>query len=312
MTQDTIDTNKFYVDDSEANLRLDKLLSNRFNNKSRSYFQYLIENKSVLVNGKNVKKRMLVKPNDEIELFFIATKEIDLTPEAIFIDILFEDNDIIVINKKAGMVVHPAPGNWSGTFVNALLHHCNNLPAPDDNQQYRPGIVHRLDKDTTGVLIAAKSLIAHQKLIEMFSSRMVKKEYLAICLGNMKDTHLSQPIGRHPVKRKEMCITPEGKEAISSFEVLSHNNNMSLVLAKPTTGRTHQIRVHLKHLNMPILGDMVYGSTKSNNYCKIFRQQLHCYKMEITHPTTNKTMIFTAPVPCDMKKFIANFNDISL
>ena len=290
----------------EDGFRIDKVLALRYGERSRTYFQYLIGEKKVLLNDKAVKKKTLVKEGDEISIFFIATPEISLEAENIPLDILYEDEHIIVINKPANLVVHPAAGNWKSTLVNGLIYHCKNLKSQiTDN--IRPGIVHRLDKDTTGIIIAVKTELAHQKMIEMFSQRKVEKTYLALCVGKVKDTTLSAPIARHPVNRKQMAILETGKEAITQFKTLATDGNFSLVLAKPTTGRTHQIRVHLKHLFSPILGDIIYGSKKINDKHQIFSQQLHAYQIKFLHPITLEKMHFQAPIPEKMQIFLEKF-----
>lgn len=296
------------VEEHEENTRIDKLLSDRFQLHSRTYFQYLIEKRSVLINGKQIKKSYLVKPKDEIEIFFIASEEISLEPEDIPINILYEDDKIIVINKPQGMVVHPAPGNWKSTFVNALLHHCKNLPNLD-NEPLRPGIVHRLDKDTSGVLIAAKTLQSHQKLISQFSNREVDKTYIAICYGKVENGIYSFPIARNKKNRKEMTVSDTGKEAITEINTLAVSNEYSLIHAKLHTGRTHQIRVHLKHLNAPIIGDPVYGNQKINKKFNIYQQCLHSWRLKLKHPHLNQEMKWQAPFPENMKKLISQLFD---
>lgn len=305
--KEEIDT--IYVKEEEEGLRIDKLLSLRYEQKSRTYFQFLIENESVLLNGEKVKKRILPKKGDEIEIFFILTKEIDLEPQNIPLDIVYEDDDIIAINKPVGMVVHPAPGNWSGTFVNALLHHCKNLSSLDN---LRPGIVHRLDKETSGILIAAKNENSHRKLINQFSSRKIEKNYLAVCFGSPKNQIISAPIGRHLTKRKEMTVKEDGKEAITEIISLGQKENLSLILARPRTGRTHQIRVHMKHIQAPILGDEVYGSEKINKKFNVRRQLLHAYSIFFDHPSTNKKIKLEAPLPSDFQEFIDKFGPIKI
>jgi 23S rRNA pseudouridine1911/1915/1917 synthase len=293
-----------FIQENEVGVRLDKVLSTRFGQKSRSYFQYLIENEAVFLNGQKVKKSTLAKAGDEIEIFFIATPEISLEPENIPLDILFEDDHLLVINKPAGMVVHPAFGHYNHTFVNALLFHCKNLPR---GETYRPGIVHRIDKDTSGVLLAAKTEIAHELLISAFQRHEISKQYLAICIGTPSKLTLSAPIGRHPTKRKEMSIVDQGKEAITNFEILSKSDHLSLVLAKPISGRTHQIRVHLKGLNSPILGDEIYGNKRINKALNVERQLLHAYKLNLIHPITKEPLSFCAPLPSDISQFITIF-----
>lgn len=279
--------------------RIDKLLADRYPLFSRTYFQKLLEEGFVFLNGHPVKKRVIPERGDEIEVCFQLPEESTLSPEAIPLDLLYEDEHLLAINKPAGMVVHPAPGHPTGTFVNALLAHCKNLAPGLD--PLRPGIVHRLDKETSGVLLAAKTPLAHQRLVEAFSTRRIKKTYLAICLGKPPNTIVSAPIARHPIRRKEMTITmSKGKEAISQIEVLAFNHTISLVLIRPETGRTHQIRVHLKHLKAPVLGDSTYG--QSSEEAK--RQLLHAYRLDFFHPITNAPLSLIAPLPADMKSWI--------
>lgn len=277
-------------------VRIDKLLADRYPDHSRTYFQKMIEQGFVLLNGEAVKKRIVPEEGDEIEVCFQLTPESSLEPESIPLHVLYEDEHIIAVNKPAGMVVHPAPGHPSGTFVNALLGHCKELPATDP---LRPGIVHRLDKDTSGVLVAAKTTFAHQKLVEMFASRQMEKMYLAICTGKPRNGILSAPIGRHPVHRKEMAVLGDGREAITDVQVVALNERYSLVLLKPKTGRTHQLRVHLKHLGAPVLGDALYGSARPG-----LRQLLHAYRLSFRHPITNAPLTICAPLPDDMKSWM--------
>ncbi len=291
-----------FVLPEEEGIRIDKLLSNRFPNYSRTYFQVLIEQGCVLLNGELIKKRVCPEEDDEIEVCFQAIKGPSLTPENIPLDILYEDEHILAINKPPGMVVHPAPGHWSGTFVNALLAHCDRLAPSQD--PLRPGIVHRLDKDTSGILLAAKTLAAHQKLIEQFSSRKIEKTYLAICCGRPPNGTVSAPIGRHPVHRKEMAVLSDGKEAISTIQTVAFNDQVSLALIHPKTGRTHQIRVHSKHIGCPILGDPVYGSEKLNRSLKPERLLLHAYKLHFEHPITQEPIRLIAPIPKDFKHWL--------
>ncbi len=292
----------FIVTDEEAGERLDKLLALRFKEIfSRSYFQSLIEKQLVLLNGSPVKKKEKPEEGDEIEIQFAPSPQIDLTPEAIPLSVIFEDQYLIAVNKPAGMVVHPAPGNWSGTFVNALLFHCGFLsPAGSD---LRPGIVHRLDKETSGVLIAAKTLEVQQKLTLLFSNRHVYKEYIAICLGKPSEGEINAPIGRHPIHRKQMAIVPNGKPAISAIKVLGFNDKLSLLQVVISTGRTHQIRVHLKYKGTPILGDALYGSSSQNQYYGAQRQMLHALKMQLKHPVTGEDLEFSAPPPADFLRY---------
>lgn len=291
----------FIVEDSK---RLDKLLAEVFPEHSRSYFQFLIDAGSVTCNGKKVKKRMIPNLGDEIQIFFITSPEIELTPENIPLDILYEDDAVICINKPAGMVVHPAPGHPTGTFVNALLYHCRSLPPQD----LRPGIVHRLDKETSGVLLAAKTVEAHKKLIEAFSRREIEKEYQAVVVGNPGEKVIDEPIGRHPLKRKEMTILEKGRHATTIIETLKFSKGFSLVKAKPITGRTHQIRVHLKLINTPVIGDTLYGPVKLSRKLKVERHLLHAYRLTFPHPTNGKKITIEAPLPEDFKSFLKNID----
>lgn len=291
------------VSDEEANQRLDLLLVKRYGGSfSRTYFQMLIDQGAVLLNGEPVKKRIKPSAGDEIEVEMVLTPEIDLLPEPIPLDILYEDEHVLAINKPAGMVVHPAPGNWTGTFVNGLLYHCQ-LEMQGD-KTLRPGIVHRLDKDTTGVLIAAKTIIAHQKLVAAFAAREVHKEYLAISIGNAGKVTVDAPIGRHPVHRKQMAVIASGRRAVTHIHSLQVSDKWGIVRVILETGRTHQIRVHLKHLGTPILGDALYGNEQVNRKNHVSRQLLHAEKLKLRHPMTGELLEIIAPIPLDMQKWI--------
>lgn len=299
------DSETIIITPEEEGERLDKVLANRFQNvQSRTYFQTLIEEEKVLLNGIPVKKRIKPKEGDEVEIQFVITPEIGLDPEPIPLNIVYEDHDILIINKPSGMVVHPAPGNWSGTFANALLYHCGKS-LTSISSDLRPGIVHRLDKETSGLLMAAKTAQAHRKLIEMFSSRSIHKEYLAICIGNPGNREIRTLITRHPIHRKMMTVSEEGgREALSICKTLLYKGDLSLVNVLLATGRTHQIRVHMKHIGHPILGDQVYGSPQANKKYHVTRQMLHAYLLRFTHPITGELLEFKAPPPEDMTKFI--------
>lgn len=291
-------TPNIFVEAYEADLRLDKLLSMRFENLSRTYFQWLISEGYVSVNGVIVKKSAKLQEGDEIEVQFVPTQELDLVAEDIPLDILYEDEHMIAVNKPAGLVVHPGPGNWKGTFVNALLFHCKSLARTDE---LRPGIVHRLDKETSGVLIAAKTHEMHTLLSAIFADRKVQKHYLAICFGHPKAQTIDAPIGRHPTQRKLMTVVDTGgKSARTHIEVLASNGTMSLLDINLETGRTHQIRVHLKHIHHPIVGDEVYGKKMPGST----RQLLHAHTLAFTHPITAKPLEIKAPVSEDMAHFI--------
>ncbi len=254
------------------------------------------------MNGLPVKKRVRPKAGDEVEIFFVLTNEIDVLPENIPLEIIFEDEHLLVVNKPAGMVVHPAAGNWSGTFVNAFLYHCKHLPM--DASNLRPGIVHRLDKDTSGVLIGAKTALAHQRLVSQFAGREVYKEYAAVCVGNPGAGIFRSLIGRHPVHRKKMSVLEEGgREAVTRYKTVSFDGSLSLVEIVIETGRTHQIRVHFSHHNTPVLGDPVYGSLSANKKYHAARQMLHARRVCLAHPVTKEKMEFVAEIPGDMAIF---------
>ena len=296
----------FSVVEDLAGKRLDALLKEQFPEFSRTYFQFLIDEGMVLVNGKPLKKRE--KPNfgDQIEVKFQVSPEMDLIAEDIPLDILYEDEDIIAINKPAGMVVHPAPGHTSGTFVNALLYHCKDGLAQCDDP-LRPGVVHRLDKDTTGVLIGAKTRAAHQNLIELFKNRHVAKEYLALTIGNPGTKTIRNSIGRHPTKRKEMCIRNEGgKESVSHVTPIITSECYAFVKIYLETGRTHQARVHLRSAGTPILGDPTYGNRGHNEKVGIHRQLLHASQISLPHPITGKPLTISAPLPEDFERIKKN------
>lgn len=296
------DVEQIQIEESEAPARLDKILADRFKDvKSRTYFQYLFKEGKVLVNGIPVKKQFRPKPGDTVEVQFLLTPELNLEPENIPLDIIYEDDSLIVINKPPGMVVHPAPGNWSGTLVNALLFHCRKLKEEFQQEHIRPGIIHRLDKETSGVLLAAKNNTVHSKLVELFSSRQVYKEYWAVTVGNPGRGIIDLPIGRDPFHRKQMKVVEEGgKNAVTEFETLATDGLISLVKVILKTGRTHQIRVHLQTRKTPVLGDSLYGSLSANKKYGAGRQLLHAFRLSILHPVTKKPMTFQAPLPLDI------------
>lgn len=307
---DAEDSESILIREDETGQRLDKILAARYPGiHSRTYFQYLIEEGKVMVNGEPVKKRYIPFAGDEVQIHYILTPEIGLQPEAIPLDVIFEDDNLLVINKPAGMVVHPAPGHPTGTFVHALLHHCHQLPEDSFKQTFpRPGIVHRLDKETSGLLVAAKTTLAHKRLIEMFSSREIHKEYLAICLGNPGHQEIKTWIGRHPVHRQKMKVLEEGgREAISICDTLAYKDQLKLSLVRIIllTGRTHQIRVHMQHVHSPVLGDPVYGNAQANKKYEVNRQLLHAYKLRFKHPISGKILELKAELPQDMKNWVA-------
>jgi 23S rRNA pseudouridine1911/1915/1917 synthase len=294
----------FFCDERSSSKRVDLFLAEECPKCSRTYFQWLISQGLVLVNGQKIKKGIRLSSGDEIDVQFINAPELSLDPEDIPLDILYEDEHFLAINKPAGLVVHPGPGNWSHTFVNALLFHCKELPK---NDALRPGIVHRLDKETTGVLIAAKTLHAHAELSRMFSLRLVKKTYHAVAVGVPKQLEIVAPIGRHPINRKLMTVVSEGgKNAHTNLKILGTHGKLSTLEIDLQTGRTHQIRVHLQHIGTPVLGDAVYGIESINNQLGISRQLLHASSLVFCHPITGEKKEIIAPFPEDMATFFSN------
>ncbi|CDR33006.1 RluA family pseudouridine synthase [Criblamydia sequanensis] len=294
----------FIISKENANIRLDRVLHDHYKDlHSRTYFQYLFQNQCIQVNGKAVKKQFKPKVQDRVSITFLSLEPSDLIPENIPLKIIYEDKDILVLDKPRGMVVHPAPGNWTGTLVNAILYHVTGMQEAFKDEEKRPGIVHRLDKDTSGVIIAAKNLAAHKKLIHSFSERKVFKEYLGVCIGNPGRGIVNEPIGRDPKNRKQMCVAKTGgKEAITEFETLKTDGKFSLVRFVIKTGRTHQIRVHMQHRKTPLLGDTVYGDLKLNKKLGIEGQLLHASKLSLIHPSSLKPLTFTAAIPDDIEK----------
>ncbi len=303
-----VNVESFEVSASEANERIDKVLTARFTPQSRSYFQQLINAGRVTIGGEAVKKQYRPQLGELVTVEFLLTPEISLDPEDISLDIMYEDASIVVVNKFAGLVVHPGPGNWSGTLVNALLFHCQQLsPSTSTGSaaKFRPGIVHRLDKYTTGVLVVAKTREAHLSLGKQFSERTVHKSYLAICMGNPGDGVLHNMLARHPVHRKRRTVVESGgKEAITVYKTLGFDGKISVVELEIKTGRTHQIRVHMQHHRTPVLGDSVYGSAQANEKYKTPHQLLHAHKLSFVHPVTEERMTFTAAPPQEMQRFV--------
>ncbi len=287
--------------EEEQTMRLDAYLALKLN-LSRSKVQKLIKEEKVLVNNKVVNSNYLVKLNDEILVNDELNYEINVEPENIPIDIVYEDDDLLVINKASGMVVHPAPGHYTKTLVNALLYRFNLT----SGEKTRPGIVHRLDKDTSGLMLVAKNEETHEKLSEMISKKEVERHYLAITEGVIKhDTGtIDAPIGRDPNNRQKMKVTDiNAKEAITHFKVLERFKNNTLIECILETGRTHQIRVHLSYINHPIVNDPVYGKGK----CSEFGQMLHSTSIKFKHPRTGKELFFKVDPPLE---FIQKLNEL--
>ena len=293
------------VEEDDSGERIDSYLSKKMD-LTRTRIKQLIKEENILVNGKKAKPAYKVERDDETSVIIPELEDIEINPENIPINIVYEDSDLAVINKSAGMVVHPAHGHHSGTLVNAILYHIKDLSGI--NGEIRPGIVHRLDKDTSGLLIIAKNDKAHLELTNMFQNKEIKKTYLTIVKGkiNKKKGRIVTQIGRDRNDRKKMTVLDsltQGKNAITNFKVIDQNERFSLVKVDIETGRTHQIRVHMKYMRYPILGDSVYGRVDSEK-----RQMLHAYKLEFLHPITRNKIELIAELPNDFEKALIKSN----
>ncbi len=328
-------TKSIHITSDSANQRIDKFLSSYDSTLSRSFIQRLIDNGSVTVNGKFAKSSYKLKEGDEIKIEIPELEPSTVKPEPIPLDILYEDESVIVINKPAGMVVHPAAGNYSGTLVNALLYHCLKPPSPPFDKGgmgglsgiggiERPGIVHRLDKDTSGLLMVAKDDFTHNHLSKQLKDRTIVRKYLTLVKGNIKEDSkkIEIPIGRHVSDRKKMSIkTKRGRIAITEFTVMERFGDYTLLEIRLKTGRTHQIRVHLSAIGHPVAGDRVYGGrqktedrkqktedrkqkTEVRSQISIQRQMLHAAILGFIHPKTGKYLEFNAQLPDDMKDIL--------
>lgn len=284
--------------------RIDKFLSVLVVDSSRTSIQKSIENGYVFVNGKNVNKKYKVQAGDEVKICEQELKVLDAEPENIPLDIVFEDEHFLVVNKPRGMVVHPAPGNYSGTLVNALLYHCKDSLS-GINGVLRPGIVHRIDKDTSGLLIVAKTDKAHLGLAEQIKEHSFTREYNAVICGHLKEQSgtVNAPIGRSTKDRKKMCVTAQNsKNAVTHYTVIKEYDKYSHISLKLETGRTHQIRVHMAHLGHAVAGDAVYGNDKFS--ACLGGQCLHAIKIGFIHPETNEYLEFTTDLPQYFKEFL--------
>ena len=290
--------NKYLITPEDLEpIRIDKYLTEYFSDFTRSRIQKLLENESVTVGGKPVKSNYKTKEGDVIEVTVPDVIVPDILPEDIPLDIVYEDNDIIIINKPKGMVVHPAPGHYSGTLVNALMYHCGDSLS-GINGVLRPGIVHRIDMNTTGLLVACKNDYAHNYIAEQLKVHSSTRKYRAICYNCIKEDEgtVDAPIGRHPTDRKKMAINNKyGRDAVTHYRVLERFQNFTYVECQLETGRTHQIRVHMSSINHPLLGDDVYGP-KSCPY-NLQGQTLHAGVLGFIHPTTKEYIEFEAPLP---------------
>ena len=304
------------VGNSIKERRVDKYLHGRYHNYSRVMIQEIIKAGAVKINGKIVKPSFKLSPGDKIELTLPELPSKEILPEDISLDIIYEDDDIIVLNKQADMVVHPARGNTHGTLVNALAFYSDKLSS--GLGEFRPGIVHRLDRNTTGVMVVKKNDSAQWKVAKQFEQRQMKKSYLAIVHGTpeLMADRINAPLGLHPRAREKYAIRPEiGKEAITFYETIESFRGFSLLKMTPKTGRTHQIRVHLLYIKHPIVGDDMYGGKlvypwqlqdgePAVEEPVINRVALHAHTLEFKHPTTEKQVKFEAPLPADMQKLL--------
>ena len=294
--------------------RLDSVTAREFTQFSRAHIQKWIKEGQLLLDGKSVKPKQLLKTNQLISIDALEEPVLEDKPENIPIDIIFEDKDIIVLNKQPGLVVHPGAGNPKGTLLNALLHHDKELGFLP-----RAGIVHRLDKYTSGIMVVAKNEISYLNLVSQLKDRKVKRSYLALVVGEpLSGSTINEPIGRHPKLRTKQAVNAKGKEAITTFKVQGKLNGYSLLSVSLETGRTHQIRVHLAFIGFPILGDSVYGGRKKfasgtseslkTEILKFSRQALHAEKLEFIHPASGKLVNYSAKAPKDLIKLIELLN----
>lgn len=285
------------AEENNSGERIDKFLSDMLSSYSRSYIQKLISDNLVLVNNKNIKSNCKLKAKDEITIYIPVPKELEVVAQNIPLDIIYEDDDIIVVNKPKGMVVHPSAGHYSGTLVNALMYHCkDHLSAI--NGVLRPGIVHRIDMDTTGVIVACKNDAAHLSISEQLKEHSITRYYYAICYNafNVSEGTVDAPIGRHPYDRKKRAINyTNGKPAVTHYKVLQNFNKYAYIRCRLETGRTHQIRVHMASISHPLLGDTMYCNAKCP--FNLEGQTLHAGVLGFIHPRTGKYVEFSAPLP---------------
>jgi len=297
---------EYDIDPTCAKKRLDIFLTEAQTDITRSYIKKLIETEQVTVNGSPAKAHYKLKEGDRVEVEVPDPEPLEVKPEPIPLSIVYEDESLVVIDKPPGMVVHPAPGHSGGTLVNALLHHCDDLAGIGGVE--RPGIVHRLDKDTSGLIVAAKTDACMQSLTQQFKERDVHKVYLALAKGTFESKlgTIDVPIGRHKTHRKKMSThTSSGREAQTQYEVIRQLEGYAYLQLYPRTGRTHQLRVHLASIGHPILGDRLYGGTLGPGLPQIARQALHAHQLELTHPATGKLLQFQSPLPSDMANLLS-------
>ena len=293
---------EFVVSPNDARLRLDQFLAKQLPEYSRSRLQQLIRSGFVRLNKQTTRPRQIVRGGDKIHLIEPPLEKIEMRPEPIPLDVLFEDDDLIIINKPTDLTVHPGAGQREHTLVNALLSHCTTLSGIGGKE--RPGIVHRLDKETSGCLVVAKNDIAHRELSKQFAARTVEKIYLALVAGKLRKPTgvIEENIGRHPVQRKRMSVSSKrGRAAKTEYRVIRSSDQASLVECRLHSGRTHQIRVHLHHLGHPVLGDKIYAPRFAKNF---HRQMLHAWKLGFRHPCTGEWRSFEASLPADFNEAI--------
>lgn len=298
------------VSEEEKGSRLDALVAKSIEDISRARAQKLLDEGCLTVNGAVKKANYRLRAGEEIRLEIPAAVSAEALPEDIPLDILYEDGDVIVINKARGMAVHPSPGIYSGTLVNALLYHCRDLSGIGGVE--RPGIVHRLDKDTSGVMVAAKNDLAHAVLSKQIGEKLAKRIYIAIVCGSINEEAgvIKGAIGRSEKDRQKMAVRADGKPAVTHFRVIERIGGYTLVECRLETGRTHQIRVHLAHIGYPVFGDPKYGSRRKTPFDGIVDgQALHSRQMTFVHPATGEEMTFSAPLPKDMESLIAAIRD---
>lgn len=301
-----MDNFEIIAEESDINKRIDVFLSKNLESFSRSYIQDLIKKGKATIGGKTIKANYRLREGDIVALAIPKPEPLEILPENIPLDIVYEDNDVILVNKPKGMVVHPAAGHYSGTLVNALLYHCkDNLSGI--NGVLRPGIVHRIDMDTTGIIIVCKNDNAHQHIAKQLAEHSITRKYVAIVSGNIKEDEgvVDAAIARSKNDRKKMTVDKDGKRAVTHFKVLERSNNYTYIECVLETGRTHQIRVHMSYLHHPLLGDEVYSNKKENT--KLKGQCLHAKVLGFIHPSTNEYMEFEAPLPEYFKEILMKF-----
>lgn len=296
----------FTCGDGFDGLRLDKFLALQIPERTRTFLSKLVEDGQVVINGSTQPKNYKLKLGDCVTVTIPDPVDITAQPENIPLDIVYEDDDLIVVNKPKGMVVHPAPGNYSGTLVNALLYHCKNSLS-GINGELRPGIVHRIDKNTSGLLIVAKNDNSHQLLAQQIKEHSFTREYMAVVCGRLdSDGTVDAPIGRHHIDRKRMTVTDKNsKNAVTHYFVKKQYNGYTHIICRLETGRTHQIRVHMSYIGHPVAGDDVYGGLRQDNVRYLDGQCLHAYKIGFIHPTSGKYLEFSSPLPDYFESFIS-------